>query len=404
MLLVKIIEAIVRIVGGIGFDRSKHVVDSGLIGACSLLGCFGGPKKRRRPKGKNTIYRATDLQQPTARRNSDLSSYNPPIPMALGNDSVTTAPKFLGTESRKGSSGSHPPSVLKPEHVNKPYKEDTDDEGFIMGAWKPYPPTGYMPVTDGPQTSAPESIHSPTLPKASSSTPTSGFSRVGGGRANMDTPYAINTGTGSTQTFPSIGHQSTTMLVPPVFPDDDDPPLPLTSLRQPEQGLLPPGGMQSVHTRTKSQTAIIEDADSVYPAGVIASGSSPLRSQLQLQQAAETLLHPPPPSRFTLNVPDDDDDSVEDQQQKKKWYNFRKSRPHSSEGRTSTAAPSASASTAQMDEELGSAGDTPSPQRSFVVIRKPPGSMGRLNQAIAAASAASDDAATSVPLARPPTR
>jgi hypothetical protein len=400
MLLVKIIEAIVRIAGGIGFDRSKHVVDSGLIGACSLLGCCGGPKKRRRPKDKNTRYRATDLQQPTTRRNSDLSSYNPPIPMALGNDSVTTAPKFLGTESRKGSSGSQPPSVLKPEHVNRPYKEDTDDEGFIMGAWKPYPPTGYIPVTDGPQTSAPESIHSPTLPKASSLTPTSGFSRVGGGRANMDTPYAINTGTGSTQTFPSIGQQSTTMLVPPVLPDDDDPPLPLTSLRQPEQNLLAPG---AVHIRTKSQTAIIEDAGEVYPSGAIASGSSPLRSQLQLQQAAETLLRPPPPSRFTLNVPDDDDDSVEDQQ-KKKWYNFRKSRPHSSEGRTSTAAPSASASTAQVDEELGGTGDTPSPQRSFVVIRKTPGSMGRLNQAIAAASAASDNAATSVPLARPPTR
>jgi len=194
------------------------------------------------------------------------------------------------------------------------------------------------------------------------------------------------------------------MLVPPVFPDDDDPPLPLTSLRQPEQGLLlPPGGTQPVHIRTKSQTAIIEDAGEVYPSGAIASGSSPLRSQLQLQQAAETLLRPPPPSRFTLNVPDDDDDSVEDQQ-KKKWYNFRKSRPHSSEGRTSTAAPSASASTAQVDEELGGTGDTPSPQRSFVVIRKTPGSMGRLNQAIAAASATPDNAATSVPLARPPTR
>ena len=96
--------------------------------------------------------------------------------------------------------------------------------------------------------------------------------------------------------------------------------------------------------------------------------------------------------------------------QKKKarpWYHIGRGRAHSSEGRTSTWAAAAAAQglgagpgATSVDAEMGGLGAAaqPQPQRSFVVIRKPPGSMGRLNQA---ASGSSDAPKT---MTRPPTR
>jgi hypothetical protein len=60
-----------------------------------------------------------------------------------------------------------------------------------------------MPVTDGPQTLPPTKVASSSSPGGGGGT---GFSRVGGGRAHFDSPYAI--ASGSTHTFPSIGQQS----------------------------------------------------------------------------------------------------------------------------------------------------------------------------------------------------
>jgi hypothetical protein len=206
MLLGKIIEGLIRIFGGIGFDRSKHVVDSGILGACGLLGCFRSRKKRRPHRG--TRRRQKDL--PSKRlRDSDLSSYLPPA-VIINN----APPGFVHSQSRRGSGHSQPPSVLKPEHANRPYEEHNDDDGYIMGAWRPSPrpSSGYIPVSDGLQTAAPGNfvLQPPQKPKPSSSSSTgpttSGFSRIGGGRAHIDSPYAI--ATGSTHTFPSIGHQS----------------------------------------------------------------------------------------------------------------------------------------------------------------------------------------------------
>jgi hypothetical protein len=62
-----------------------------------------------------------------------------------------------------------------------------------------------------------------------------------------------------------------------------------------------------------------------------------------------------------------------------------------------------------VDEELGglslNSSGAPQAQRSFVVIRKPPGSMGRLNQAEASGSSSASPGGT-YPRAssRPPTR
>ncbi|KAF5388004.1 hypothetical protein D9615_000729 [Tricholomella constricta] len=370
MLLVKIAEAFVRIFGGVGFDRSRHVVDSGLLGACGLLGCCG-PRKRRSKRRKRNAkhpYKVTELQPPPEQRDSDVSSYIPP---AFPPHGASTPPKFQGNESRKGSTHSGPPpSVLRPEHVMRPYREDSEDEGFIMGAWQPFPKAGYAPVlSDSPQTTAPKSnIQQSTKPSQSTSTVAqSGFSRVGGGKAHIDTPYAI--ASGSTHTFPSIGQQSTPAY--PVFDDDESPPPSLSNVenRHPDIGFLPPGAMQPSHIRTKSQTAIVEDGDFLSAIRDL----RPVSSRPQLHETGSGgLLRPPVASNL---APDYDDGDSEEMPRKKPWYHLRRNRPHSSEG--SPAAPSPGPSAFPVDEELGGLGNTPKPARSFVVIRKPqPGSSG----------------------------
>lgn len=366
MLLVKIVEALVRVIGGIGFDRSRHVVDSGLLGACGLLGCCGPRKRRpkRQPREKHQ-YKPTELKPQPVHRDSDVSSYIPPAFPNHGGTS--TPPRFQGSESRKGSTNSGPPpSVLKPEHAMRPYREDDEDEGFIMGAWQPFPRPGYAPVlSESPSGSTPPpSAQQQSKPSQSTSTVAqSGFSRVGGGRAHIDTPYAISGG--STHTFPSIGQQTTPH--PPFLDEDDDSPPPslsnVSNYRQ-DIGILPPGAMQPPHIRTKSQTAIVEDA------GILASiqGLGP-----QQEASSGGLLRPPVMPNLPADYHDDDSESLAPK--KKPWYHLRRNRIHSSEG--SPAPPTAP--DPPVDQELGGSGASPQPARSFVVIRKPQ-SGGRLNQ------------------------
>ncbi|KAL4262644.1 Transient receptor potential channel Flc/Pkd2-like protein [Pleurotus pulmonarius] len=333
MLLVKLLEATIRIFGRIPFDRSTHVVDSGLLGACGLLGCCG-PRRRRRRRPRRNRYKAAESARSEG-ATSERSSYMPPNVLGAHDD---------GTGSRKGSMHSgQPPSVLKPEQALRPYKEDSDDEnGYIMGAWQPFPRPGYSTLRDTP---------SPAVNKPS------GFSRVGGGRAHIDSPYAI-TASGSTHTFPSSSSPQNAAAgsALPVFDDDDSPPPSLSNVARYQDHALPPGAMQPIsHIRTKSQTAIIEDASAL-------------------------VLTVPSSSKNPMD--DDDEDSDTAQPKKKPWYHIRRHRPHSSDGTPSRDPP--------PDEE--SAPDPLSsqaaPGRSFVVIRKPQSSPHRLN-ALASGSAPS---------------
>src|ERR1700678_575912 len=76
----------------------------------------------------------------------------------------------------------------------------------------PRPSIGYSPVSNGLQTAAPGHFvlqlppRSKLLSLSSAGSATPRFSRIGGGRAHIATPYAI--ATDSTHTFPAIGHQS----------------------------------------------------------------------------------------------------------------------------------------------------------------------------------------------------
>lgn len=333
MLIIKLIEAAVRIIGQVGFDRSHHSVDSGLLGACGLLGCCGSrkrriPRDRRHPRGRGYVSSG-------ATRASDMSTFAPPPPLST-------------TDSKKGSIHSQqPPSVLRPEHALRPYREESDDEsGYIMGAWQPFPRPGYKPVNDPP---------SPTQPLPQ---PASGFSRVGGGRAHMDAPYAaIAAAAESTRTLEWPAMDAAHGEIDNVPPVSTAPRRQSPETVQPE---TPPRGALLPHMRTKSQTAIIENAPML-------GMRSPSHNRL-LQRTEED--------------DDDDDDVASDaghRRTKKPWYHLRRHRPYSD----GNSAPPSSFPTQAAPEATMS--DAPA-GRSFVVIRKPQTLSARPQQLSSASS------------------
>lgn len=337
MLILKVIEALVRIFGGVRFDRSRHAVDAGLLGACGLVGCCGD--RKRRPRKHR--YKNSDAPQ--------SGSYSLSRPATVKD--ITPTP-------------SGPPSVLRPEHALRPYKEESDDEnGYIMGAWQPFPRPGYNTV-ESPASTPPATK--------------SGFSRVGGGRAHYDSPYAI--ASGSTLAFPSADSNRT---APHISNDSLAASLPRSTAERPT--VFPPGAIPP-HIRKKSQSAIIEDVAS------LSVRSSPLSTQPpQLPAPRRQSLHP------EVGLLDVDDDFSE-APKKKHWFQLRKGRRHSEgddnrpqdvpvfdddepeggQGRSFTVvrARRASQPLGRMAGASGSGGDagpssgqTSTPGRSFVVVR-----------------------------------
>lgn len=209
MLFVKIIEGLVRLIGRVPFDKSTHSIDSGLIGAMSLAGCCGAKRrshhKHKRPRSSGGAA--------SAGPHTSQSSVGPPSSMN----------RLMHNTS--------PPSFLRPEQALLPYKEDADDEnGYIMGAWGNHTfgsQSSYQPINT-------ESSEAPT-----SVTSTSGFARVGGGRAHADSPFSITPagrgGVGSKRTSPG----------------------------------LPPGAMAPMrHIRNQSHHAVIEDVSTARPSRI----------------------------------------------------------------------------------------------------------------------------------------
>ncbi|KAH9960519.1 hypothetical protein BC827DRAFT_1208355 [Russula dissimulans] len=314
LLITKMIEAVTRIIGGVGFDRSRHTVDSGLIGVCSLVGCCGS-RKQRSPRRR---AKHTDL---------------PKIA------SQTTLP----LTSRKGSVGtptqSAPASVFRPEHALRPYREENDDDsGYIMGAWRPFPRPGYSPVGD----------HA-TPPESPATATKTGFSRVGGGRSHFDTPYSI--ATGSAHTFPLMSADQ--MSTPQRHSHESNPsvtPSFTNAERQPHSS-LPPGAI-APHVRRKSQSAMIEHAPAPPKA---AAPALPPSSQLAAAAPSSFRRHSQLSEVVSPVSDDDDDDDGEVNQPKKRhWFQLRKPRRHSD---SEEARPG--------DVESGDTG------RSFVVLRGP---------------------------------
>jgi hypothetical protein len=279
----KIIEGVTRAVGGVGFDRSRHTVDTGLLGVCGLLGCCGS-RKRSSPR-----HRAKHSDLPKIASQTTL-------PLTGPKDSTPTQ--------------SAPPSVFRPEHALRPYREENDDDtGYIMGAWRPFPRSGYNAVGD----------HG-TPPESPSKSGT-GFSRIGGGRSHFDTPYSI--ATGSAYTFPSASldqaptpqrhsHESNPSVTPSFT----------NAERQPYPS-LPPGAM-APHVRRKSQSAVIEHV----PAPPKATASLSLPSSQLAINAPSSYRRQSQLSEVVSPVTDDDSPEVS-QPKKRFWFQLRKPRRHS---------------------------------------------------------------------------
>ncbi|KAF8524760.1 hypothetical protein JB92DRAFT_3109283 [Gautieria morchelliformis] len=214
ILVSKLAEAAVRVVWRVAFGRSKHTVDAGLLGAIALAGCGG---RRKGKAGRGRASRESD---------STRGMLRPVSPGATAASRRTMS--ALGTASSPAANGSPggPPSVLRPEQLTQPYREESDDEGgYILGAWHyddeaESPSAASSPVSLSASaarastpagasvgrastptgasirasTPAGASVRASTPPTPAARAPasSSGFSRVAGGRANLESPFTMS--------------------------------------------------------------------------------------------------------------------------------------------------------------------------------------------------------------------
>ena len=240
MLVIKILEGIIRLIRGVPFASSRHSLDSGLFGA---LGCCGGSKRRNKRKPR----RATD-----ARHSRSYSAAS----------QVNTSPTPYTQQANI--------SYLKPEQASIPYRESSDDDtGFIMESWSKTD-LG-LPVGGVRSKTKLAMEEGASLTDADESSPSTGFARVAGGRAHFDAPYAIAKGK------QTVSPGRTSMSPPPISAYANQPPItPRPSAKAPDP--LPKGAARPFHSRTRSQTAVIEDAStlgSMFGAAKLGSSSRP---------------------------------------------------------------------------------------------------------------------------------
>jgi len=220
--------------------------------------------------------------------------------------------KILGTVSG-------PPSVLRPEQLNQPYREDSDDEGgYILGAWQ---------YDDEALSESRPS--SPVAPK-------SGFSRIAGGRANIDSPFTMASGTSTA--FASTRAQANS-------PDHSA-----------SGSNLPPGAMAPghvPHSRRKSQSAIIEDTAALLP-GTNKGSAVPAPATGSSGSGSSGLTYNDPPHGSSTHP------------KRKNWFNnlFTSSPPSRPRRRASEAD-----AVPMLPDEEPAAPDSASGGRSFQVIR-----------------------------------
>ncbi|PVF96351.1 hypothetical protein CPB86DRAFT_762385 [Serendipita vermifera] len=236
MLIVKILEGLVRIFRGLSFASSRHSLDSGLFGA---LGCCGGSSRNKKRRRRRTV----DGRHSRA--------YSESTQATLAQQIQNARPSGV--------------SYLKPEQASMPYRESSDDDaGFIMESWSK---TDLNLPAGGARSQSKLALEE-NVTAANDSAPSSGFARVGGGRAHFDTPYAIVKGKqplapGRSEMTPAPSSQFS--QPPPITPR--------STSRSPDP--LPKGAARPVHSRTRSQTAVIEDASNLLSPAPATSASRP---------------------------------------------------------------------------------------------------------------------------------
>ncbi|KAG9016937.1 hypothetical protein FRB93_009467 [Tulasnella sp. JGI-2019a] len=350
ILLMKILEGLVRLFGRIPFDKARHSSDTGLFGTIGMLSFF----RRHRRGGSHT---RRHRYRPAHSNHGHSSNPSPNV----------YAANTMPTPMEKNLSHSVP-SYLRPEHATTPYREDGDDpdKGYILGAFHD---------EDQLEPALPQQYHY-TQPPAPAPPSNSGFTRVKGGRANFETPFAIRTPPNPEarrQPKPTGESPAPVTVYPPssfIHPQHSEASSSISSEPVPKR---------VGHSRRRSETAVIADA-----------------SSLNTQQAGPPSSRGPPSPAFprqsplfppVMPLPMDDDSDSSVAPKRKYWFGGSKtpehrradsedgdSRSHQEEGstgiwpfrRTRNKSEPDAFRAAEPEPEPG-----PGPGKSFQVVRRP---------------------------------
>lgn len=318
VLLVKLVEAVVRIIVHAPFDESTDEFDSGLLGAFSKASCCGEGlirpsgrrrKGRRRPRGVGGGRRARHSTTASQQGMLDASQSS-----SLG--------KSAGSDAYGQYDGATP-AGFEPQLGYFPPGPPNDPgyaQGFIMGGWRP-PPTGPYGAPPADYLHMQQRGGAPVpvdgQPPADGS-PQRSFSKVRGGKAAFETPYTVQ------PTSPTPVNDGSRSPGPnqPLLSARQSPalaPFPSSSSSSPHPAASPPPNARPTgHVRKKSETAVVDYANPPahfyhspggqsmpsFSQAAYAAGVPPQRQQ-QLRQQQLT-------SAFGRAADDDDDDNDDD--------------------------------------------------------------------------------------------
>ncbi|KZW04142.1 hypothetical protein EXIGLDRAFT_828063 [Exidia glandulosa HHB12029] len=344
MLLIKVIEGLVRLATGVAFEQQsgsgRHRARSGLFGALAA-GCAS------RASGKSTkkdrVAQRTGRQRPKHPRTvsgtsgSSYELHDPSLAEQTALRPKGATPLQSSTIGRADHAESLASTMGRAPRYESIYD---DDDGSIMGAWKNLPQFA-------------ESVPEPASPVLAPAPPaqTTGFARIGGGRTHFETPYAI-----AKNPPPSAFPKRTQAVVPVAAPmaativggpavpaiatsssrpstsgsgntvragASTPPPSSPQQQQVPAPAYLPPGARPPTaprqHVRTRSQTAVIEDASTFFTNSVASRRSSQERRDEQSSSA-------PLPNVPAIRVIDDDTTTDSDTAMpppRRKWFGTR---------------------------------------------------------------------------------
>lgn len=194
MLFTKIVEGLIRLVGGVHFDESTHPLDGGLFAAIMDLDCLNGVRggkaaaRRRRKRGSKQLQRnvsaagSLTTQMMLDRHSQGVAR----LPMSEGQTPfLTTYPKNV--EEDHFPVLQPPLGPPPPERHSWESRSDEPSTGHIMDAWHPpataagyAAPGGYVP-----------SGSTPTGANEPDNAPKRSFSVVRGGQADYRDPYTV---------------------------------------------------------------------------------------------------------------------------------------------------------------------------------------------------------------------
>ncbi|WWC89514.1 uncharacterized protein L201_004438 [Kwoniella dendrophila CBS 6074] len=285
MLITKIIEGTVRLIGGVHFDESTSPLDGGIFAAIMDLDCLNGVRggkaaaRKRRKKGSKQLQRNVSAAGSlTTQMMLDRHSQGVPRAPVPGSEVSTPflTPGYpaIPMQNSNGSyfPGYAPPLGPPPPEPERLSSESRSAEGHgdaIMDAWRPSPirqtnpgyapPGAYVPSAGSPV----RDIYGqqPIITPQNGSTPQRSFSVVRGGRADFQNPYEVLAGPASP---PALGNEPRRNSALSAYSGQSTPQIRVAQISQ--RPMSPP------HNRQQSSTAVIELAT---PLGSPSSSAPP---------------------------------------------------------------------------------------------------------------------------------